>query len=267
MIRMHCFVLIVGIILLCTEHEKDVALMVMPLNSRYPRPEVPLDQEQIAAAYPLEHSQLEAHPKADLVRESTETEAHKFLSRSVEDIRPHPTDTNHQPVCCDVPDRKTASTPQEEWVSAGESQPARKRSVSHGSNHIQKSEEQRNEPSASIPKVISRCMDAKEPAERSEDKPRKDGFLRSSEGPKPEKLYKSKSETRWGPRPSSNRREEGNDRPVRRSGPIKKPVLRDMKEEREQRKEKEGEKGEEVDKDFYSQSERYFRPFSWNLKR
>ncbi|XP_029086810.1 protein PRRC2C isoform X10 [Monodon monoceros] len=209
------------------------------------RPEAPLDQEQITAAYPVEHSQLEAHPKADFVRESSETEVQKFLSRSVEDIRPHHTDTNNQPACFDVPDQKTVSI-QEERISAGESQPARKRSVSHGSNHTQKSEEQRNEPSASIPKVTSRCIDSKEPAERSEEKPKKEGFIRSSEGPKPEKLYKSKSETRWGPRPSSNRREEGNDRPVRRSGPIKKPILRDMKEEREQRKEKEGEKGEKV---------------------
>uniref|UniRef100_A0A8C9CMB9 Proline rich coiled-coil 2C n=1 Tax=Phocoena sinus TaxID=42100 RepID=A0A8C9CMB9_PHOSS len=209
------------------------------------RPEAPLDQEQITAAYPVEHSQLEVHPKADFVRESSETEVQKFLSRSVEDIRPHHTDTNNQPACFDVPDQKTVSI-QEERISAGESQPARKRSVSHGSNHTQKSEEQRNEPSASIPKVTSRCIDSKEPAERSEEKPKKEGFIRSSEGPKPEKLYKSKSETRWGPRPSSNRREEGNDRPVRRSGPIKKPILRDMKEEREQRKEKEGEKGEKV---------------------
>ncbi|XP_061039095.1 protein PRRC2C isoform X10 [Eubalaena glacialis] len=209
------------------------------------RPEAPLDQEHITAAYPVEHSQLEAHPKADFVRESSETEVQKFLSRSVEDIRPHHTDTNNQPACFDVPDQKTVST-QEERISAGESQPARKRSVSHGSNHTQKSEEQRNEPSASIPKVTSRCIDSKEPAERPEEKPKKEGFIRSSEGPKPEKLYKSKSETRWGPRPSSSRREEGNDRPVRRSGPIKKPILRDMKEEREQRKEKEGEKGEKV---------------------
>ncbi|XP_068397344.1 protein PRRC2C isoform X9 [Eschrichtius robustus] len=209
------------------------------------RPEAPLDQEQITAAYPVEHSQLEAHPKTDFVRESSETEVQKFLSRSVEDIRPHHTDTNNQPACFDVPDQKTVST-QEDRISAGESQPARKRSVSHGSNHTQKSEEQRNEPSASIPKVTSRCIDSKEPAERPEEKPKKEGFIRSSEGPKPEKLYKSKSETRWGPRPSSSRREEGNDRPVRRSGPIKKPILRDMKEEREQRKEKEGEKGEKV---------------------
>ncbi|XP_043342315.1 protein PRRC2C isoform X13 [Cervus canadensis] len=210
------------------------------------RPEAPLDQEQITAAYPVEHGQLEAHPKPDFVRESSETDMQKFLSRSVEDIRPRHTDTNSQSTCFDVPDQKTIATPQEERISAGESQPARKRSVCHGSNHTQKSEELRNEPSASIPKVTSRGVDSKEPAERPEEKPKKEGFIRSSDGPKPEKLYKSKSETRWGPRPSSNRREEGNDRPVRRSGPIKKPILRDMKEEREQRKEKEGEKGEKV---------------------
>ncbi|XP_048214253.1 protein PRRC2C isoform X9 [Perognathus longimembris pacificus] len=208
------------------------------------RPETALEQEQISAAYPVEHGQLETHSKTDFVRQPNDTEVHKFLSRSVEDIRPHHTDTNNQSTCFEVPDQKTLP-PTDERISALESQPARKRSVSHGSSNIQKSEEQRNEPSSvSIPKVTSRCLDTKESSERPEEKPRKDGFIRSSEGPKPEKVYKSKSETRWGPRPSSNRREEGNDRPVRRSGPIKKPVLRDMKEEREQRKEKEGEKVE-----------------------
>lgn len=218
----------------------------MPLNSRCLRPEAPLAQEQVTAAYPVEHSRPEPRPKADFAREPSETEVQKFLSRSVEDIRPHPTDSSSQPACFDILDQKTATAPHEERPAAGESQPARKRSVSHGSNHPQKSEEQRSEPPASIPKVTSRCIEPKEPADRSEDKPKKDGFIRSSEGPKPEKLYKSKSETRWGPRPSSNRREEGSDRPVRRSGPIKKPILRDMKEEREQRKEKEGEKGEKA---------------------
>ncbi|XP_039591808.1 protein PRRC2C isoform X4 [Polypterus senegalus] len=57
--------------------------------------------------------------------------------------------------------------------------------------------------------------------------------------PKVEKPPKVKSETRWGPRPSSSRKEGASERPIRRSGPIKKPILRDMKEEREQRKEKE----------------------------
>lgn len=210
------------------------------------RPEAALDHEQITATYPVEHSQLETHSKADVARDSTEAESQKFLSRSVEDVRPHHADTNNQSACFDVVDQKSLPTPTEERISALESQPARKRSVSHGSNHAQKAEEQRNEPFVNIPKVTGRCVDSKETVEKPEEKPRKDGFLRSSEVPKPEKVYKSKSETRWGPRPSSNRREEGNDRPVRRSGPIKKPVLRDMKEEREQRKEKEGEKVEKV---------------------
>ncbi|XP_028613469.1 protein PRRC2C isoform X6 [Grammomys surdaster] len=210
------------------------------------RPETAMDHEHMTAAYPVEHSQLETHSKTDVGRDSAETEGQKFLSRSVDDVRPHHVDTNNQSAGFDVIDQKSLPTPTEERVSALESQPARKRSVSHGSNHAQNAEEQRNEPSVSIPKVTSRCIDSKETIEKPEEKPRKDGFLRSSEGPKPEKVYKSKSETRWGPRPSSNRREEGNDRPVRRSGPIKKPVLRDMKEEREQRKEKEGEKVEKV---------------------
>lgn len=210
------------------------------------RPETAMDHEHMTAAYPVEHSQLETHSKTDVARDSTETEGQKFLSRSLEDVKPRHVDTNTQSACFDVIDQKSLPTSAEERISALESQPARKRSVSHGSNHAQNAEEQRNEPSVSIPKVINRCMDSKETVEKPEEKPRKDGFLRSSEGPKPEKVYKSKSETRWGPRPSSNRREEGNDRPVRRSGPIKKPVLRDMKEEREQRKEKEGEKLEKV---------------------
>ncbi|XP_023565956.1 protein PRRC2C [Octodon degus] len=208
------------------------------------RPEAALDQEQITAAYSVEHSQLETHTKADFVRESNDTEVQKFVSRSVEDIRPH-TDTNKQSACFEVSEKKTLSSTPDEQISAPESQPAPKRSVSHGPNFSHKSEEQRNEPSISLPKVTSRCIDSKEPVERPEEKPRKDSFIRS-EGPKPEKVYKSKAETRWGPRPSSNRREDGNDRPVRRSGPIKKPVLRDMREEREQRKEKEGEKLEKA---------------------
>ncbi|XP_036058933.1 protein PRRC2C isoform X3 [Onychomys torridus] len=211
------------------------------------RPETALDREQITAGYSIEHSQLETHSKTDAARDSAETEGQKFLSRSVEDIRPHHADTNNQSACFDVIEQKSLTTPPEERISALESQPARKRSVSHGSTHAPKAEEQRNEPSVSLPKVTSRCIDSKETVEKPEEKPRKDGFLRSSEGPKPEKIYKSKSETRWGPRPGSNRREDSsNDRPVRRSGPIKKPVLRDMKEEREQRKEKEGEKVEKV---------------------
>lgn len=147
----------------------------MLLNSR-PRPEAPLAQEQVTTAYPVEHSRPEPRPKADFAREPSETEVQKFLSRSVEDIRPHPTDTSSQPACLDVLDQKTATAPQEERPAAGESQLARKRSVSHGPNHTQKSEEQRSEPSPNIPKVTSRCIEPKELADRSEDKPKK-GWL------------------------------------------------------------------------------------------
>ncbi|XP_043534101.1 protein PRRC2A-like isoform X4 [Chiloscyllium plagiosum] len=41
----------------------------------------------------------------------------------------------------------------------------------------------------------------------------------------------SKTETRWGPRPGSKNRDEPSDKPARRAGPIKKPVLKDMKRE------------------------------------
>eukprot|EP00061_Rhincodon_typus_P018784 g48106.t1 len=41
----------------------------------------------------------------------------------------------------------------------------------------------------------------------------------------------SKTETRWGPRPGSKNRDEMSDKPARRAGPIKKPILKDMKRE------------------------------------
>uniref|UniRef100_G3PP53 Proline-rich coiled-coil 2C n=1 Tax=Gasterosteus aculeatus TaxID=69293 RepID=G3PP53_GASAC len=66
---------------------------------------------------------------------------------------------------------------------------------------------------------------------------------------------KQKAELRWAARSSAARRDgPGGERPARRSGPIKKPVLRDMKEEREQREEREkrqerGERGDRPKKD------------------
>ncbi|XP_068921696.1 protein PRRC2C isoform X3 [Petaurus breviceps papuanus] len=208
------------------------------------RPEAPLEQELMVASYPAEHSQLDTHPKAEFFRDNGEAEVQKFPNKSLEDTRPPPTDINSQATCFGLADKNVVPTPQDDQSLVGESQSVRKRSVSHGSSHSQKPEELRNEAPANIPKITNRCTDTKEPSERLDDKPKKEGFIRPSEGPKLEKLYKSKSETRWGPRPGSSRRDEGGDRPMRRSGPIKKPILRDMKEEREQRKEKEGEKVE-----------------------
>ncbi|CDQ73509.1 unnamed protein product [Oncorhynchus mykiss] len=83
------------------------------------------------------------------------------------------------------------------------------------------------------------------------DTPPADG-LHKLEKPAPSK---QKAELRWGGRSGAGRRDgPGGERPVRRSGPIKKPVLRDMKEEREQREERErhrerGEKGERPKKE------------------
>ncbi|XP_029563296.1 protein PRRC2C isoform X3 [Salmo trutta] len=83
------------------------------------------------------------------------------------------------------------------------------------------------------------------------DTPPADGLLKL-EKPAPSK---QKAELRWGGRSGAGRRDgPGGERPVRRSGPIKKPVLRDMKEEREQREERErhrerGEKGERPKKE------------------
>ncbi|XP_051899960.1 protein PRRC2A-like isoform X2 [Pristis pectinata] len=41
----------------------------------------------------------------------------------------------------------------------------------------------------------------------------------------------SKTETRWGPRPGSKNRDEMGEKPARRAGPIKKPVLKELKRE------------------------------------
>ncbi|XP_041068436.1 protein PRRC2A isoform X1 [Carcharodon carcharias] len=57
----------------------------------------------------------------------------------------------------------------------------------------------------------------------------------------------SKTETRWGPRPGSKNRDDMGDKPARRAGPIKKPVLKDMKrEDSEQEMEKGKPSGEKV---------------------
>uniref|UniRef100_A0A8C0J5G7 Proline rich coiled-coil 2C n=1 Tax=Chelonoidis abingdonii TaxID=106734 RepID=A0A8C0J5G7_CHEAB len=202
------------------------------------RREAHLEEEQIAVttAYPVEHSQLDSQQKTDFFREPSEVDVQKFPSRSSEDVQPLQTDKPNPAVSFEVADENIAHSSQEELVPVGESHSALKRSISHGSSHSLKSEEQKNETIPNVPKVSSRYA---ETAERPEIKPKKEGFMsnRTSEGPKSEKPFKPKSETRWGPRPGYGRREEGSDRPVRRSGPIKKPVLRDMKEEREQREE------------------------------
>lgn len=121
-------------------------------------------------------------------------------------------------------------------------QPVLTRSLSSESAHTMKPEERRGDTVQSIAKASARPPESTK--EVVEEKPRKESFqgFKAPELLKPEKPFKPKSETRWGPRPGSRSREEGMDRPIRRSGPIKKPILRDMKEERELRKEREEER-------------------------
>ncbi|XP_015253474.1 PREDICTED: protein PRRC2C isoform X1 [Cyprinodon variegatus] len=141
------------------------------------------------------------------------------------------------------------------------------RSVSQGSSHSLKLDEPRFD---GLP-LAAKPLELQDEGERAADKPQSelysqaavasnratppaDGLLKSEKLPLPAPS-KQKAELRWGGRSGSGRRDgPGGERPVRRSGPIKKPVLRDMKEEREQREEREkrherGEKGDRSKKD------------------
>ncbi|KAJ7332814.1 hypothetical protein JRQ81_014994 [Phrynocephalus forsythii] len=214
------------------------------------RPDALLDQGQMVdqAVYPGEQSQLDSHMKTDTFKEPSEESIQKSLNRSLEDAQSCPTDTSDLPGSSEVTTEHVSQISKEEPVPIEDSNHSLRRSFLHGSSHSLKSEEQGEDTHTGVSKVNSRHVEPKEAVvERVDNKPKKEGFTTSRlpEGPRPEKSFKPKSETRWGPRPSYGRREEGSDRPVRRSGPIKKPILRDMKEEREQREEREQKKERE----------------------
>ncbi|CAI5776307.1 Proline rich coiled-coil 2C [Podarcis lilfordi] len=216
------------------------------------RPEALLDQEHIAVqeVYTAEQIHLDSQTKVDFFKEPSEMSVQKTSVRSLEDAQPHPTDTPAPAQSFDVNAENVSQISKEEEMLVEESNTSLK-STSHGSSHSLKSEDQANDTQSNVSKVSSRHIEPKEPIlERIDSKLKKEVFVtnRLSEGPKPEKPFKPKSETRWGPRPGYGRREEGSDRPVRRSGPIKKPILRDMKEEREQREEREQKKEREGEK-------------------
>ncbi|XP_047231919.1 protein PRRC2C isoform X3 [Girardinichthys multiradiatus] len=141
------------------------------------------------------------------------------------------------------------------------------RSVSQGSSHSLKLDEPRFD---GLP-LATKSLELPDTGERAADKPQSelysqaavtsnratppaDGLHKQEKLPLPAPS-KQKAELRWGGRSGSGRRDgPGGERPVRRSGPIKKPVLRDMKEEREQREEREkrherGDKGDRSKKD------------------
>ncbi|XP_023809774.1 protein PRRC2C isoform X3 [Oryzias latipes] len=140
------------------------------------------------------------------------------------------------------------------------------RSVSQGSSHSLKIDEPRFDGLPLSTKSFE-LQDAGELSEKPQNElcaqsalTSKSATLPSDGLHKQEKLplpapSKQKAELRWAGRSGIGRREGlGGDRPIRRSGPIKKPVLRDMKEEREQREEREkrherGERGDRSKKD------------------
>uniref|UniRef100_A0A8C6X2I0 Proline rich coiled-coil 2C n=1 Tax=Naja naja TaxID=35670 RepID=A0A8C6X2I0_NAJNA len=200
-----------------------------------------LDQDQITvqAVYSGEEGQLDPHIKTDFFKKSEDMNI-QTSSRSLENAQPHQSDTCPLAVNFEVTAGNISESSKEQQVPVEENNSSLKRSISHGSTHSLKSEEPVGHTQANVPKINNRHTETKEPLlERVDSKQKKEGFTSSRllEGSKPEKPFKPKSETRWGPRPGYGRREEGSDRPMRRSGPIKKPILRDMKEEREQREE------------------------------
>ncbi|KAH0618217.1 hypothetical protein JD844_017227, partial [Phrynosoma platyrhinos] len=214
------------------------------------RPKALLDQEQmtVQVLYSGEQSQLDSLTRTDFFKEPAEVNVQKSPTGPSKEVHLHQTDTPVPSTSFDVAAENVLQVSQEEQGSIEESNSSLRNSFSHDSSHSSKSEEQGIDTLVTVPKGNSRNIELKEAVvERIDNKLKKEVFTtnRLSEGSKSEKPFKPKSETRWGPRPGYGRREEGSDRPVRRSGPIKKPILRDMKEEREQREEREQKKERE----------------------
>ncbi|XP_069823710.1 protein PRRC2C isoform X2 [Dendropsophus ebraccatus] len=203
------------------------------------RSETPLDQDVITESYSLDHSPFEPQHKADFFSRTREPDLHSASIRHPEPIQLPQAEEKDAVISAYEPPEKQAPTEEAAHIDI---QPVLTRTLSTESSHTQKQEERRVDTVQINAKVSVRP--AEPPKEIVEEKQRKESFQSSKplDMLKSEKPFKPKSETRWGPRPGSRSREEGMDRPVRRSGPIKKPILRDMKEEREMRKEKEEEK-------------------------
>lgn len=199
----------------------------------------------LSSVYPQEHNTLEMRGKSDFFRDSPEPLS--TFSHVSEEV-PGLLHTDRAPVISSF-EPEVAPRSGDEVEAIG--QAVLNRAISQGSSHSLKLEEPRFEGVSIVQKVV----DLPEAAERLEDSSRKEPFGQgavtnnratpptATDGMhKADKLPlqapgKQKGELRWGPR--GGRREAGGERPVRRSGPIKKPILRDMKEEREQRREKE----------------------------
>ncbi|XP_075689419.1 protein PRRC2C isoform X2 [Rhinoderma darwinii] len=203
------------------------------------RSEASLDQDVITENYSLDHSPFEPQHKTDFFSRTREPDLHSAPIRHSETVQLPQAEEKDMGISAYEPSEKQAPT---EEASHIDIQPVLTRTLSNESAHGQKQEDRRLDTVQMNAKVSVRPP---EPAKETiDERQRKESFQSSKplDISKMEKPFKPKSETRWGPRPGSRSREEGIDRPIRRSGPIKKPILRDMKEEREMRKEKEEEK-------------------------
>ncbi|XP_060630343.2 protein PRRC2C isoform X4 [Anolis sagrei] len=251
-----------------TEPPETPTLPNLLEESEDARPRALLDQEQmpIQVVY-SEPSQVDSHTKTDCFKEPGKVN----VPKSTEEPSCQ-TDTLTPSIDFEATVENVLQISQEEQVSKEENNSFPRKSFSYESSHSLKSEEQGIDVLANVMKANSRHIEPKEAiVERVENKLKKEGFTsnRLSEGPKPEKPFKPKSETRWGPRPGYGRREDGSDRPVRRSGPIKKPILRDMKEEREQREEREQKKergGGKLTNERFSKNEKREQPLVPSLR-
>nr|XP_021329034.1 protein PRRC2C isoform X2 [Danio rerio] len=235
-------------------------------DGKDPRLDAGLDLDRgLSGVYHQDHSPLEPRNKSDFFRDSSETlSAFSHVSDEV----PSLLQTDRAPVIPSFETEEANLTATDEVEAIG--QAVLKRSISQGSSHSLKLEEPRFEGLT----IAQKTVDFTETVERPEEKSRKEAFgqgpaISSRSTPpvtndnvhKGDKLIlpppnKQKSEMRWGSRGSGSGRREGagGERPVRRSGPIKKPVLRDMKEEREQRREKEEqhERGDRTKKEGFA---------------
>lgn len=187
----------------------------------------------------MDRNPFESQHKTDFFSRSREPDIHSAPVRHPEPIQlPQAEEQDTRISGFDQPEKQT---PIDDSPHI-DIQPVLTRSLSSESAHTLKQEERRVDTVQQTSKTSARPPEPTK--EVVEEKPRKENFQSSKvpELTKIDKPFKPKSETRWGPRPGSRSREEGIDRPIRRSGPIKKPILRDMKEERELRKEREEEK-------------------------
>lgn len=224
-----------------------------------------LDLERgIAAMYPQDHSALDSR-KSNFFRDPTES-----LSAFTQGPEDASGPLDRVPIGSSFDPEESGLPSGEEVEALG--QAMLQRSVSQGSSHSLKLDEPRFD---GIP-LGTKSLELQDTRERADDKPQNelcsqavvtsnratppaDGLHKQEKLPLPAP-NKQKAELRWGGRSGAGRREgPGGERPVRRSGPIKKPVLRDMKEEREQREEREkrherGERGERSKKDQSSKA-------------